>query len=723
MATTPSTRTPPTCLRVSQSCSTFLAWALWGLSIALLLGIIPLFVAVTVAAYQTPTVFPAHFAQQLHPSVSDWVAIPSALVTVPAFSTLGALIVTRHPENRVGWLFCAVGLLTIAELFAVYYALYTLWVQPGSLPGGLAAAWVQNWTWVVSSGLLLVFLPFLFPTGRPLSRRWRPVEWFSACVMALLTFGAAFHPGPLFNYLPLVSNPLGIAALGGLPTTIANLLFGLLLVAMLGSVIALLLRWRRTRGEERLQIKLFAFVGALLVGLFVLQGLVRSVLHIASPAFEVLWPIAWYLALAALPLATGLAILKYRLYAIDLIINRSLVYGALTAIVSSVYILVVSSLGLLFQASGNILISLLATGLVAVSFQPVRERVQQAVNHLLYGERDEPHTVLVRLGRRLEATLSPDSVMPVIVETVAQALKLPYAAIRFKQGEQFTLATSYGVSRKNETLLRLPLIAQSEQFGELLLAPREPNTVFTPADRVLLADLARHAGVALHSVRLTTELQQLTSELQHSRSHLVTLREEERRRLRRDLHDGLGSALTSMMFKLDAACNLLDRDSSAVRALLNELKEQSQDSLADIRRLVYNLRPPILDEWGLVASLREQATHYLSSAVQVDIFAPDSLPKLSAAVEVAAYRIALEALANVMRNAQATRCTICLEVSEAILTVDIQDNGKGLPPDFRAGVGISAMRERAMELGGACVTENVATGGTRVYARLPLVKE
>jgi anti-sigma regulatory factor (Ser/Thr protein kinase) len=141
---------------------------------------------VTIATYQMPALFPAQLAQKLHPSVSDWIALPSTVVTVLAFSTLGALIVTRHSENCVGWLFCTAGLLTIAELFAVYYALYTLWVQPGSLPGGLMAAWVQNWTWVISSGLFLVFLPLLYPNGRLLSRRWKPIGWLSARVIALL---------------------------------------------------------------------------------------------------------------------------------------------------------------------------------------------------------------------------------------------------------------------------------------------------------------------------------------------------------------------------------------------------------------------------------------------------------------------------------------------------------------------------------------------------------
>jgi len=312
-------------------------------------------------------------------------------------------------------------------------------------------------------------------------------------------------------------------------------------------------------------------------------------------------------------------------------------------------------------------------------------------------------------------------VLPAIVETVAQALKLPYVAITLQQDGALVIAASYG-SAKDE-LMRLPLSYQSILIGELVLAPRGPGESFTPADRALLSDLARQAGIATHAVRLTTDLQRLTGELQQSRTQLVTTREEERRRLRRDLHDGLGSRLTSVTFQLDAACNLLDRDPQAVRTLLMELKGQMQTSIADIRRLVYNLRPPILDEWGLVAALREQVAQYQLNQVQVTVDAPESLPALPAAVEVAAYRIALEALANVIRHARASSCAIRLDVIDEVLIVEIQDNGSGLPPDYCAGVGISAMRERAAELSGSCVIENVATGGTRVYARLPLLKE
>ncbi len=282
---------------------------------------------------------------------------------------------------------------------------------------------------------------------------------------------------------------------------------------------------------------------------------------------------------------------------------------------------------------------------------------------------DEPYAVIRGLSQRLEATLAPDAILPTIVETIAQALKLPHVAITLKQGGDFVTAASYGSPQEN--LTRLPLIYQTEQIGELLLAPRGPGETFTSADRALLNDLARQAGVAAHAVRLTTDLQRLIGELQHSRTQLVTTQEEERRRLRRDLHDGLGSALTSVTFQLDAASNLLDRDPQAVKNLLKELKAQTQASIADIRRLVYNLRPPILDEWGLVAALREQVTQYQLNQVQVTVDAPESLPALPAAVEVAAYRIALEALANVVRHAHASTCSMRLSISDAALIVEV----------------------------------------------------
>jgi signal transduction histidine kinase len=226
----------------------------------------------------------------------------------------------------------------------------------------------------------------------------------------------------------------------------------------------------------------------------------------------------------------------------------------------------------------------------------------------------------------------------------------------------------------------------------------------------------------------------LTTDLQRSRERLVTAREEERRRLRRDLHDGLGPQLASLTLKHDAARNLLPQDPQAVDALLAELKGQTQEAISDVRRLVYDLRPPALDELGLVSAIREQAAKYgyllggsESGAGQkhglgFSVEAPESLPPLPAAVEVACYRIAQEAIANVSRHSKARTCRVRLSVDgdEREMKLEITDDGVGLPADRRAGVGSVSMRERAEELGGICVTERVPAGGTRVLARLPL---
>ena len=421
-----------------------------------------------------------------------------------------------------------------------------------------------------------------------------------------------------------------------------------------------------------------------------------------------------------IPLSIGIALLRYRLWDIDILINRTLVYGLLTLSIVALYILTVVGLGALLQAQGNLGLSFLATGLIAVLFHPFRNRLQRAINRLMYGERDEPYRVLTRLGSRLEATLAPEAVLPTIVEMVAQALKLPYAAIALQQGETSTPAASFGALREGEQVVRLPLVAQHEQVGELVLAPRAPGEAFTPADRRLLEDLTRQIGVAVYAVRLNADLTRLTVDLQRSRERLVTAREEERRRLRRDLHDGLGPQLASLTLKLETARNRLAQDPLA-QALLSDLAERTQATVTDIRRLVYALRPPALDELGLVSALRALTLQH-SDQVAMQLDAPDYLPELSAAVEVAIYRITQEALTNVVRHAHARHCNIRLDLVEPPewLTLAIQDDGSGLAPLHGVGVGLVSMRERAEELGGTCTIEPVESGGTRVQARLPL---
>jgi signal transduction histidine kinase len=349
----------------------------------------------------------------------------------------------------------------------------------------------------------------------------------------------------------------------------------------------------------------------------------------------------------------------------------------------------------------------------------------------MYGERDEPYGVLSRLGQRLEAALEPKAVLPTIVETVAGALKLPYAAIAMKRVEGFEIAAAHGSPTGEE--INLPLRYAGETVGRLLLAPRAPGEKFSPADRRLLEDLSRQAEVAVQAVRLTADLQR-------SRERLVATREEERRRLRRDLHDGLGPTLGGLTLGLDAARSTLPPGASTTEKLLADLKLQTQEAVSDIRRLVHGLRPPALDDLGLVLAIRQQAAKHghLSSDLPASteemhlkdgpifsVEAPEDLPPLPAAAEVACYRITQEAITNVSRHAKANSCRISLTVDKAwdMLVVEVTDDGVGMPEGRHAGVGMTSMRERAEELGGTLVVEQNAEGGTRVVARLPLPGE
>jgi signal transduction histidine kinase len=474
-------------------------------------------------------------------------------------------------------------------------------------------------------------------------------------------------------------------------------------------VASLFVRYRRASSVERLQIKWLLFTG----GVFVLFYIPLLVWQGELPVFgtDVANVILFLLGLL-FPVAIAIAILRYRLYDIDVIINRTLVYGSLTALVIGFYVLVVGYLGSLLRAENNLLISLFATGLVAMLFQPLRNWLQLGVNRLMYGKRDEPVTVLSQLGERLQETILPDEILPHLVDTVAQALKLPYVCVALQVADQLKVQAESGHTIGSPEAF--PLIYQGVSVGQLLVSRRAPNEEFNPADRLLLTNIARQAGAAAYSVRLNAALQQ-------SRQQLVTAREEERRRLRRDLHDGLGPQLASQTLTIDAISKLLERDTATARDLLDHLKSQSQAAIQDIRQLVYALRPPALDELGLVEALHEGTKQYGQAGNCVEITTdPDPLPALPAAVEVAIYRIAQEAITNVIRHAQANRCTVSIAVQDHHLNLTIVDDGKGYPNDFHFGIGLNSMRERAEELGGTIRFENHAQDGARVQVLLPL---
>ncbi len=688
-----------------------LAWSIAALSVALV--VIDLAINI-LAGVQS------HGQGRLAPDVLS--SLYRSMTTI-TYILVGALVASRHPHNSIGWIFSTAGVLFGLTLLTSDYRMAG---QSGeaNLPGIEIAQWLSLWIWIPTTMLPLTFLLLLFPDGHLPSPRWRPIAWSAGLALGLYIIATALHPRPSVDPTPR-DNPFGIPGAASLLERLSVVIWPLLVAGTFGALAALVVRFRRSRGVEREQVKWLAYAGVMAILGISVMGAWSAFRPDDLVVYE--WTLtAVWAGLSMIAIAAGIAILRHRLYDIDVIINRTLVYGALSAGVIGLYVLLVGALGALFQSSGNLIIALLATGLAAFLIQPLRARLQRSVNRLMYGERDDPYTVLSRLSQQLKTTLAPAAVLPTITQVVAQALKLPYVAIALKQGDEMVVAAEAGDGRwemgdraahpqSPTPNSQLPLVYQTETVGQLLVAPRAPGETFTPAERRLLEAIALQAGVAAHAVRLTADLQR-------SRERLITAREEERRRLRRDLHDGLGPQLASLTLTLAAARELLRHDVDAADRLLQELAGHTQAAIADIRRVVYDLRPPALDDLGLVLALREQAAHYRQAGLQIMIDAPDHLPALPAAVEVAAYRIVQEALTNVVRHAQARACTVCLTLGDALI-VTIRDDGVGLPPGGRAGVGLTSMRERTAELGGTCQIESVPGQGARIHARLPLHQE
>jgi signal transduction histidine kinase len=627
-------------------------------------------------------------------------------------AVVAALIISYQPGNRIGWLLMSPALLIVVTApIDTYMGKLTSAPPPTIL--NLLILWFENWSWLLMIFPLLLIL-LLFPTGKPPSSRWRWVLGYALGKVVYFIFIATFVRR-ISDVSDRWSLPNPIGFIPDEPWVFTILITPWIVSLGLLSILcalSLFVRYRHAPSTERLQIKWLLFASGVFILLY------------AVPLLA--WPgnssavLDLFLSISVLlfPIAIGVAILRYRLYDIDVIINRTLVYGSLTVLVIGFYVLIVGYLGSLLRTENNLLVSLFATGLVAVLFEPLRDRLQRGVNRLMYGRRDEPMAVLSQLGARLEQTLLPDEILPGLVNTVSQTLKLPYVGVALQVGDQLQVQAESGHAVESvESPEAFPLIYQGQTIGQLLVSRRSTSEDLNPADRLLLTNIARQAGVVAHSTRLTSALQQ-------SRQQLVTAREEERRRLRRDLHDGLGPQLASQTLTIDAISKLLERDPTKSKELLDHLKSQSQTRLQDIRRLVYDLRPPALDELGLVGALGEGVKQYGQMADCIEITAvPDPLPVLPAAVEVAVYRIAQEAMTNVVRHAQAQHCTVTMMIRDHHLDLSIADDGKGYPSNFHSGVGLNSMRERAEELGAKIRFENQSRGGAIVKVWLPLPGE
>lgn len=498
------------------------------------------------------------------------------------------------------------------------------------------------------------------------------------------------------------------------------LLSPFLFTMIMGIVFQVYRYWRVYDPLERLQSRwvIFGFAGLVL-------GVLGWGVFMEYLAFQPGMPRAWINLIAVpiimiitvvpLPIALTMAIVDEKLWHVDIVINRTLVYAVVTAIILITYVFVIGLLSFVFDDDHNHLISLLATGTVALSFQVVRQLVQQGVNRLMFGQRDEPQAILTNLSQQIQSAIMPEHLLSVSTSTIGKSMRVPYVAITIRHGEVIVTQAEYGA--EGSPTQSFALIYQNELVGDLIVGQRSPAEPLNRADQSVLDSIAQQLGAVVYAARLQ-------SDLQAARERLVITREEERRRLRRDLHDGLGPALASLPLKIDAAIDLITQDQQRSVSLLGDIKRQSQQLVADVRQVVNGLRPPALDELGLAEALRgalaQLRTH--PNGLQITFSANKLPPGLPAAVEAATYRITMEAATNVIRHAQAEHCWITLQIIAfpPQMQITVADDGIGLPVAIVPNVGLHSMRERAEELGGAFQLQPRPSGGTQITVSLPL---
>jgi signal transduction histidine kinase len=681
-----------------------LAWGSFGLTVALCLGT----VVFLTLAWNVPKLG------------NEFGFKGYAIVFALVLGGLGIVLADRRPSNPIGWIFCALGVVAGTMGLTTEYARWALIHEGGRPPGGLYAAWLQEWVWIpLIVGLGVV--GWIFPEGRFLSRRWR-TAMIVGCVLAVV-------PTALNALLPRLTifagfdNPVGLDE-PWIPGA-ANASAGLVLPVLFGGAAAATVRFRGRRGDERQQVKwLLLAVMAVALALAYYGIIVGIILATGTdPTHGAVWP--EYVAIAsflAVPISVAFGVLKYRLYDIDLVINKAVVYGAIAAFITAVYLVLVIATGSLTGYAYNPLLSAIAAAIVALAFQPVRRRAQRLANRVVYGDRATPYEVLTDLGARLAGEYASEDVLDRIASAVAGGTGADRVVVWLSAGHELRPAAVWP-SGATATALAAPA-AEGEPAedgmrsfpvrhqGELLGAigvhkpPADPPTA---ADLKLVSDLAAQAGLVLRNARLIEDLRA-------SRRRLVSAQDGERRRLERNLHDGAQQQLVALSVKQRLLAGLIGTDDDRARAMAEQLQTETGEALENLRDLARGIYPPLLADRGLSAALEAQAR---KSPVPAKVEA-DGIGRFAQEVEAAVYFCVLEALQNVAKYAEATHVTVRLAKDGNALTFEVADDGRGFDPGSAGyGTGLLGIADRLGALGGSLEVRSQPGVGSTIVGRVP----
>jgi signal transduction histidine kinase len=661
------------------------------------------------------------------------------IVVVAGYTTLGRMIVTRA-GNLIGWVFLSMGAAVAIGLPAEGYV-EASYGQPyvASLPGTAVAGWLSN----LLPALLALALPMLFllfPTGRPPTPRWRWVAWLWLAGASLSIVWLAFRPGEILGERGRFSieNPFGMEALRPLKPFFADLGVVCLLVAAVAAVVSLIVRFRRGAREERQQIKWLMFVGIAAATILALMIILEAVLGPAAEGDNDLGDLLWLPLLLVLlvgpPAATAIAVFRYRLYDLDVVIRKTVVFGMLAAFITAVYVTIVAGLGSIFD--DTLVLRIAATALIAVAFQPVRDRANRLANRLVYGERATPYEVLARFGERVGETYASEDVLPRVARVIAEGTSAAHADVWLRLGDSLTLAASWpnaGIEASfpivGEDLSAIeadraaPVRHQGEFLGAIAVT-KPASEPLTSSEAELLDRLAEQAGLVLANARLTADLEarlaqiaRQAADLRASRQRIVAAQDEERRRLERNIHDGAQQHLVALAVKLRLAKGLLQKDPEQGRRILGELRGEIDAALDTLRSLALGIYPPLLEEQGIAAAI---AAQYTRSALPVRM-ETDGIGRYPIELEAAVYFCTLEALQNAAKYARASQITIAFRERDGMLQFIVADDGVGFDPSSQpVGTGIQGIRDRIAVFGGDAEIESAPGAGTVLTGHVPV---
>jgi signal transduction histidine kinase len=680
-----------------------LPWALWVVAMLLL------------AATLVLTVPNGSFS-------ADPLFITMAVAMVLGYDTVGALVASRNPRNPIGWLMMVVPIGFILGGLSSEYAEYAYLTNPGGLPFRIAAGWLSNWATVVSVVPIPIILT-LFPDGRVPSPRWRFLPPATVACGVAVVIGEILNPGTMdITQGLLVPNPTAVPALEPLAHA-ALWVGGLGLLAMaIASIVALVSRFRRSRGEERQQIRWLLYVAALggaTMLLAILSGIGMQPGE-SRPLNDLGFFLFFVLIGTGVPVAIGLAVLRYRLWDLDIVVKKTVVAAVVIFLVTalSVVVLLVASGIVVGPISDRPELTLLAGVALGALLWPILRLSRRAADRFVYGGRATPYEVLTDFSERLAEAYSTEDVVPRMAAIVAAGTRAERATVWLLVGRELRPAGSWpsrpeegpapAASLQELTGDTFVIRHQGEQLGAITVS-MPANDPMNPSKERLIRDLTSQAGLVLRNVRLIEELRA-------SRRRLVAAQDAERRRLERNIHDGAQQQLVALAVKLRLAQQLTERDPSKTQEMLEQLQAETHEALEDLRDLARGIYPPLLADKGLTAALEAQARK-VSVPVVVE---PDGIRRYGEEVEAAVYFCCLEALQNVTKYASASRVRIGLSDDGRELSFEVQDDGAGFDPSAtRSGTGLQGMVDRLEAIGGALSVSSAPDAGTRVAGRLP----